>query len=218
MFSKLKKKIKTKLILKNNPFFSSRFGLAGTQFLAGNNATFDCGFDCFGEGNQIKLGNNVQLRNCYFFISGNNNRIVFDDNCYICGTTFWIEDSNNEIVLGRHCTVTDSNNFTCMEGSKIILGDDCMFAENVAIQAGDGHAIYGADGQRKNPSKNIGIGNHVWIGKKASVLKGAVIGDNSVVGMGAIVTKPFEQNNVVLAGIPAKIVETDINWGRNRNG
>lgn len=40
------------------------------------------------------------------------------------------------------------------------------------------------------------------------------IGDNSIVGWGSIVTRRFDEPNVILAGIPAKVVKRGINWDR----
>ena len=48
------------------------------------------------------------------------------------------------------------------------------------------------------------IGNHVWIGKRAIILKGVTIGDGSIVGMGAVVTKDVPSNSLAV-GNPAKI-------------
>ena len=41
-----------------------------------------------------------------------------------------------------------------------------------------------------------------------------IIADNSIVGWGSIVTKEFNEPNVIIAGIPAKIVKRGINWDR----
>lgn len=52
----------------------------------------------------------------------------------------------------------------------------------------------------------ISIGNNVWICAQAAVLKGVTIGENSVVGFGAVVTNNVE-SNAVAAGNPAKAVK-----------
>ena len=65
-----------------------------------------------------------------------------------------------------------------------------------------------------NENKNLGItiGKHVWIGADAVIMPGTVIGNDSVVGMRSIVTKKFEQDNVLITGSPAVIKKTCINW------
>ena len=47
--------------------------------------------------------------------------------------------------------------------------------------------------------------------------KGVLISSNSIVGNGAIVTNQFTEMNVVLAGVPARIVKRGVNWNAKRN-
>lgn len=53
--------------------------------------------------------------------------------------------------------------------------------------------------------KKVKIGNNVWFGEKVSVLKGVTIGDNVIIGYGAIVTKSIPSNSVAV-GCPAKVI------------
>ena len=62
-----------------------------------------------------------------------------------------------------------------------------------------------------NHPKDIILGNHVWIGKNATILKGVTIGHDSIIAMGSVVTKSCEPNSI-RAGNPAKVVKTDITW------
>lgn len=50
------------------------------------------------------------------------------------------------------------------------------------------------------------IGNDVWIGANAIIMSGVKVGDGSVIGAGAIVTKDVEPYSVVV-GIPAKVIK-----------
>jgi acetyltransferase-like isoleucine patch superfamily enzyme len=55
-------------------------------------------------------------------------------------------------------------------------------------------------------SKGIKIGNNVWIGAKVTFLDGSIIGNNCVVAAGAVVNGIFP-NNVIIGGVPAKILK-----------
>ena len=55
-------------------------------------------------------------------------------------------------------------------------------------------------------SKGIKIGNNVWVGTKVTFLDGSKVGDNCVIAAGAVVNGEFP-NNVVVGGIPAKILK-----------
>jgi acetyltransferase-like isoleucine patch superfamily enzyme len=64
-----------------------------------------------------------------------------------------------------------------------------------------------------NPSGSIHIADHVWIGKRSAVLKNVDIGENTVVGMGSIVTKSVSSSCIVV-GSPAKVIREGVNWDR----
>ena len=67
-------------------------------------------------------------------------------------------------------------------------------------------------GKRINPAKSITVGDRVWLGNNTTVLKGAVISNDSIVATGSIVTKFFSESNVILAGNPAVVVKKGIRW------
>jgi maltose O-acetyltransferase len=53
--------------------------------------------------------------------------------------------------------------------------------------------------------KPVSIGNNVWIGSRVMILKGASIGDNSVIAAMSVVTSAIPAN-CVAAGVPAKVI------------
>ena len=62
-----------------------------------------------------------------------------------------------------------------------------------------------------NPDKHIEpkpivLGRKCWIGMNSVVLPGVLLGDNTVVGAGSVVTHSFEEGNCVIAGSPAKLI------------
>jgi acetyltransferase-like isoleucine patch superfamily enzyme len=62
-----------------------------------------------------------------------------------------------------------------------------------------------------NEGKPIAIETNVWIATAATILGGVTVGENSVVGAGAVVTKDVPANSFV-AGVPARIIRPlDVN-------
>ena len=74
------------------------------------------------------------------------------------------------------------------------------------IRDNDSHQILGSNG-----TQPITIGNHVWIGTRAMILKGVTIGDGSVIAAGSIVTHDVPPNSLV-AGVPAVVKKQNIIW------
>ena len=82
------------------------------------------------------------------------------------------------------------------------------------MMLGDHHKIYSIDDDKRinTPSYGIDIADNVWLARNVTIMKDVKISRNSVVAYGSLVTKKFEQENVLLAGIPAKIVKENIYW------
>jgi acetyltransferase-like isoleucine patch superfamily enzyme len=79
----------------------------------------------------------------------------------------------------------------------------------------DMHPIFDrASGQRLNPAQDIEIGDHVWLGTRVLVLKGARIGDGAIVGAGSIVSGTIAPNTLSL-GSPARVIREDVVWTRD---
>lgn len=99
-----------------------------------------------------------------------------------------------------------SNNVTLIACAEITIGDDCLI--------GDGVTVFDTDFHELNPDMRHGkesdaapvhISSNVWIGSRALVLKGVVIGSGSVVAPMSVVTRDVPTNCIV-AGAPARVV------------
>lgn len=100
-------------------------------------------------------------------------------------------------VFGHHCTLAVHESLE--------IGRDCLIAELVSIRDHD-HARSApglAYREQGVVVAHVRIGDNVWIGSKATVLRGVSIGDGAVVGAGAVVTRDVPPGAVV-GGVPAR--------------
>ena len=89
---------------------------------------------------------------------------------------------------------------------RITIGDECAISHDVTIMDSDAHAINGIVS-----TEPVIIGNHVWIGTRATILKGVKIGDGAIIAAGAVVTKDVPPYSMV-GGVPARIIKDKVEW------
>lgn len=128
---------------------------------------------------------------------------------------FWIyAGSDVSIQSGASLTLgTGYANYNCkiLCFNSIEIGDDVCIAEGVVIRDSDNHHIH-RDGYTMTAP--IKIGNHVWIGMNAMILKGVSIGDGAVIAAGAVVTSDVPAKALV-GGVPAKVIKENVEWGKD---
>lgn len=123
---------------------------------------------------------------------------------------------NNKILIGENLYQTGACKieFTGLSNLTFEIGDNCMLGQDVNFLLGDYHKIFDniTNKQINTPKKGIKLGNNIWVARDVKIMKDVSIASNSVVATGSIVTKSFEQENILLSGIPAKILKENINW------
>lgn len=190
-----------------------------------------------GEGNVLDLGK-ARLHGAQIEIRGNYNVIRVHPTCKLVNVSlrllgdnlrvelgervkisrwgeFLLMGRDAEIRLGHHTTV-ESARFIAHGGTTLEVGPDCMLAYDVEVRTSDEHSILDASsGERINPDASVRIGEHVWFGAHAVVLKGVSIGNDSVIATGSIVSRDLGAG-VVAGGIPAKEIRDGVTWDRRR--
>ncbi|WP_083904908.1 acyltransferase [Rhodopirellula sp. SWK7] len=87
---------------------------------------------------------------------------------------------------------------------KLTIGNDCLIASGVKMIDHDhGTTVGQLMREQENRTRPIEVGDDVWIGANAIILKGVCIGDGAIVAAGAVVTKSIAPNEI-WAGTPAK--------------
>lgn len=122
----------------------------------------------------------------------------------VSGSDHIIIEDWSESVL-RSMAVSGGCYIAVVGGSTLSIGKDTIWAWNVNIQT----ANHDFMDRTKYVVADIVIGRNCWIGGNVTILPGVVLGDNVTVGANAVVTKSFP-SNVVIAGIPARIIR-DLN-------
>lgn len=172
-----------------------------------------------GNNNSIILPKNCSIANITIEIYGDNNNITIGENSYLnyrsiikIGLSRKNQTTNCRLNIGDN-TGTEGTEFVLLEpNTEVLIGSDCMFACNTKIFASGTHSLLDENGYLLNYGKFIHIGNHCWLGWNCKILKNVSLADNTIVGMDSIVTKSFDDANLAIAGIPAKIIRRNVNW------
>lgn len=176
-----------------------------------NSKVSHCSFNVNGTNNKIVIKNNADVAYCNFSIFGDSNEIIFDGNK---GIVNLINRGNNNIItIGKDTSMETVYMVSMGCNNSIEIGKECMFSGDVEVWNTDSHLITDENGNALNPSKPVSIGDRVWVGKHVKILKGASIGDDSVLGMNAVVTHTVPSNSIA-AGNPARIVKNGVKWHR----
>ena len=118
--------------------------------------------------------------------------------------TVWSEiKGKGRIKVGNYCLICPGVRISSAE--EIIIEDNCMLASRAYITDSDWHDTYDriAPIGKMAPIK---LESNVLIGDSAIVCKGVTIGENSIVGAGAVVVNDVPANSIA-AGNPAKVVK-----------
>lgn len=169
-----------------------------------------------GKNNEVIIGDYVRIKDSTIIIHGNNNKILIMEHARLNQVEFCMEDSYNEISIGKSTNFCGKTHLAAIEGTKIIIGSDCLFSSDLHFRTGDSHSILNLQGERINVSQNIVIEDHVWIGTKVTCLKGVHVSKNSIVAATTTLCKIYNEENVIIGGVPGKIIKKDITWTHKR--
>ena len=89
------------------------------------------------------------------------------------------------------------------DNTTIEVGRGTIWAYNICIQT----ANHVPGNLKEYTTASVKIGRDCWLGNGVVITAGVELGDNVIVGANAVVTKSFP-SNVIIAGVPAKIIKS----------
>lgn len=169
-----------------------------------------------GNNNTIRLELPIKAANSKIEIKNDNAKVeIGTTNCFQGVFISCRRGQGQKVKIGRGTTIFGAN-IILEEQSSISIGEDCMFSNSIRIWTSDAYAILDADtGKVLNVSNNsVEIGNHCWLAEAVRITKNARIGNNCVIGGGAVACKDYGEDNVIIAGNPGKIIKRGVTWSR----
>lgn len=122
---------------------------------------------------------------------------------------------NNDTIffMGKNIYINQRMVVILSEQKHCFIGDNCIVSWGVCIRNSDPHLIYDCETKRrKNPTKSVCIGDHVWLGQNCLILKGTEIDSGSIIGANAVVAGKKIPSNTSWVGNPARQVAENIFW------
>jgi acetyltransferase-like isoleucine patch superfamily enzyme len=157
-------------------------------------------------------GKLITNANC-IFPNGRSTIVRMDERSTLKTTGNFSVFYGGDIVVFKGALLELGNGF-CNSDTKIRckhhvkIGNGVYISHDVTIMDTDAHLMGYRDYTMTKP---VVIGNNVWIGTKATILKGVTIGDGAMIGAGAVVTKSVPPY-CLAAGNPAKVIKEGIEW------
>ncbi|HTT93176.1 MAG TPA: acyltransferase [Solirubrobacterales bacterium] len=182
--------------LARNKMLNWRYGRLGWRYLwrrlltsAGRRWRTD-GFVFFGRGLELEISARGRVDFGRFVWIGDRTKIRCHEGLVEIGA---------KSVLGQECTISAYQH--------VRIGEQCVIADRAMFIDFD-HGVVEVERPIRLQGiykRDVEVGNNVWIGYGACVLRGVRVGDNAVIGTNSVVTKDVPANAVV-GGIPARVL------------
>ncbi len=102
-------------------------------------------------------------------------------------------------VVGQDCTISSYE--------RVWIGQQCVIADRAMFIDFD-HNVADVEQPIRRQGiyrREVRVGNNVWIGYNAQILRGVTVGDNAIIGANSVVTRDIPAN-AVAAGAPARVI------------
>lgn len=163
-----------------------------------------------GQNNILVCDNDINFTNAVLNFNGDNSLVYIRSSV---GDSFRLLIYNNStLFIGKNVLFGISVNVNVNENQNIIIGDDCILNNETKLFSSDYCSIYDCDSKsRKNFSKSIYVGDHVWLGRYSYISRGVHIGSGAIIGDNSFVLPNTEiPSNTLSYGNPSQIYDRDV--------
>lgn len=170
-----------------------------------------CSVTFSGSGNVLYCEEGVSLAGDISF-RGNNSLIVLRKSRHLYNLNATVYN-NSVLAFGSDNYFNGVLNIILSEERFFLVGDNCLFSFGIWVRTADPHLIYDIESHKRiNPSKDIFIGDHVWIDQDVLLLKGSTIGSGSIIGAGCLLSSKRVHSNSSWGGVPASCLREGVFW------
>jgi hypothetical protein len=156
-----------------------------------------------GRGLELKIEPRGQIRFGRFVWIGDGTKIRCHEG---------VVEIGEKTVMGQECTISAYQ--------RVRIGEQCVIADRAMFIDFD-HGVVEVERPIRAQGiykRDVEVGNNVWIGYGACILRGVSVGDNAVIGTNAVVAKDVPANAIV-GGVPARIIRMreaprELRWER----
>lgn len=119
---------------------------------------------------------------------------------------------NNSVLIWGKRSFSFGVQIAVASSTVCTIGDDCLFSSGITIRTTDHHSIIDLDSWEViNRPADVTFGKHIWVGQDCLILKGAEIGDGSIIGARSLVIRSIPSCEL-WGGSPARMIRRNVSW------
>ena len=153
----------------------------------------------------------VTISKTIISVNGSNNKIHIDPDVKLNNAVIDLRGNDCSIFIGKGTVFLGIRMVNVGKSNMIKIGKECLFSDQIELWASDTHSIFNGNREKVNPEKPVIIGDRVWVGSRVIILKGVTIHNDSVIGMGSVVTRDVSPHTVCV-GSPNRTIKENITW------
>ena len=116
------------------------------------------------------------------------------------------------LIIGDDSQIMAKTTLLCSHDIRI--GRECLFSWEIMIVDSDLHPVFDNNGTLLNKTDRLVIGDRVWIGCRATILKNSQIPSGAIIGAGSLVNSKLDIPNSMYGGVPCRLLKSDVCWKR----